>query len=83
MPLQVQIRIIWWNIQLFMIKIRPIGKALGIQDRKKRSPKPNPTLEAAFQCGLRPVDYKALVTDTGMSDRQINVWMRMRNLAGK
>ena len=63
--------------------LRPIGRALGIKDKRKRSPEPNPTLEAAFQCGSRRVDYKSLVTDTGMSDRQINVWMRMRNLAGK
>ena len=63
--------------------LRPIGRALGIKDKRKRSPEPNPTLEAAFQCGSRRMDYKSLVTDTGMSDRQINVWMRMRNLAGK
>ena len=66
-----------------MLWHRPIGRALGIKDKRKKSPEPNPTLEAAFHCNSRRVDYKSLVTDTGMSDRQINVWMRMRNLAGK
>ena len=60
---------------------RPIGSYLGIRDKKKSPPTPNAILEAAFQCGRQ--DYKSLRTDTGMSDRQINVWMRMRNLAGK
>jgi len=65
---------------------RPVGKALGIKDQRKRSPKPNAVLEAAFQCGAGNYgryDYKSLCTDTEMSERQIHVWMRMRNMAGK
>ena len=64
-----------------MLSPRPIGKALGVKDKKKRHPKPNPVLEAAFQCGK--LDLKSLCSDTGMSDRQISVWMRMRNHVGK
>ena len=60
---------------------RPIGAALGVKNKKKRPPKPNPVLEAAFQCGKS--DLKSLCSDTGMSDRQISVWMRMRNHVGK
>ena len=60
---------------------RPIGVALGVKDKKKRPPKPNAVLEAAFQCGK--MDLKSLCSDTGMSDRQISVWMRMRNHLGK
>ena len=65
---------------------RPFGKALGIKDQRKRSPKPNAVLEAAFQCGAGNYgryDYKSLCTDTEMSERQIHVWVRMRNMAGK
>ena len=60
---------------------RPVGKALGVKNKKKRTPKPNPVLEAAFQCGK--LDLKSLCSDTGMSDRQISVWMRLRNHVGK
>ena len=52
-----------------------------MKDKKKRAPVPNAVLEAAFQCGRH--DYKSLCSDTGMSDRQVHVWMRMRNMAGK
>ena len=52
-----------------------------MKDKKKRPPKPNAVLEAAFQCGK--LDYRSLCSDTGMSDRQISVWMRMRNHLGK
>ena len=82
---------------------RPVGRALGIADTKKRSPAPNAVLEAAFQLGPRQRDLKQLASHTGMSDRyctvlyctyctalyctmsdrQISVWMRMRNLATK
>ena len=62
---------------------RPVGRALGIADTKKRSPAPNAVLEAAFQLGPRQRDLKQLASHTGMSDRQISVWMRMRNLSTK
>ena len=52
-----------------------------MKNKKKRQPKPNPVLEAAFQCGK--FDYKSLCSDTGLSDRQISVWMRLRNHVGK
>ena len=68
---------------LYDYGFRPVGRALGVKDRKKRSPSPNPVLEAAFQCGRSEADFRSLCSDTGMSDRQIHVWMRMRNLAGK
>merc|ERR1711936_496957 len=60
---------------------RPVGKALGVKNKKRRQPTPNPVLEAAFQCGK--LDYKSLCSHTGLSDRQISVWMRLRNHVGK
>jgi len=60
---------------------RPVGRALGIRDKKKSPPTPNAVLEAAFQCGHK--DYNRLISNTGLSDRQIHVWMRLRNLSSK
>ena len=52
-----------------------------MKNKKRRQPTPNPVLEAAFQCGK--LDYKSLCSHTGLSDRQISVWMRLRNHVGK
>eukprot|EP00095_Tigriopus_kingsejongensis_P001622 snap_masked-scaffold289_size220122-processed-gene-1.19 protein:Tk01622 transcript:snap_masked-scaffold289_size220122-processed-gene-1.19-mRNA-1 annotation:"ceramide synthase 6-like" len=61
------------------------GLYLGLRDRQRVVPTPQPVLERAF-CSERRLDHMAIVAlarQTEMSERQVERWIRQRSLMGK
>ena len=60
---------------------KPLGHFLKIKDRTCRKPESNKVLESAYD--TRQKDYNGLRKSTGMTERQIQRWMRQQKMAGR
>ena len=61
--------------------LRPAGRMLGISDKQRRMPDHNTVLESAFRHSQH--HYPSLSSHTGLTERQVQRWMRKRVLASK
>jgi len=80
-PFPLAVILILVRVLVERLVFTPIGKALNIPDTKYALPQANPGLEAAY--AVHKKNYKTLSKETGLTERQVERWVRQRQMAGR
>ena len=80
-PLPLAFLLILLRSLLDLSLFRPVGRLLGINGKPRRMPSQNLILESAYNNGEK--DIGLLCSSSGLSARQVESWMRQKQLAAK